>query len=117
MEGAGSTAAAVLGLVLFAPLALWDLLHISWSSLGPGDWLAVIWWGAGTFALGSWLWFKGMADATAGTASAFMAVMPVSALVLSYILLGEAFQWVHLVGLVLVLLGLAAVIRGDSSAH
>lgn len=46
-----------------------------------------------------------------------MGVMPVSALVLSYILLGEAFQWIHLVGSGVVLAGLALVIRSGASVH
>lgn len=36
-----------------------------------------------------------------------MAVMPLSTLVLSYLLLGESFEWVHLIGFA----GLLLVIR------
>lgn len=111
------TSAATLALVLFVPLAVWDAVRFDWTSPTTGQWLGVLWWGAGTMALGSWLWFRGMSKVEAGTAAPFMAVMPVSALVLSYVLLGESFQWVHLIGMLLVLGGLAAVIRSGAPVH
>ncbi|HCJ44130.1 MAG TPA: hypothetical protein DHV58_08965 [Erythrobacter sp.] len=39
-----------------------------------------------------------------------MAVMPLSALVLSYVLLGESFRWSHLLGFGLVFAGLVLMI-------
>ncbi|GAB5349798.1 EamA family transporter [Alteriqipengyuania sp. 357] len=39
-----------------------------------------------------------------------MAIMPITALVLSYLLLGEAFQWLHLAGFGLVFAGLVLMI-------
>jgi drug/metabolite transporter (DMT)-like permease len=111
------TAAATLALVLFAPLAVWDAVRFDWSAPTAGQWIGVVWWGAGTMALGSWMWFRGMSQVQAGTAAPFMAVMPVSALVLSYVLLGESFQLIHAVGMALVLAGLAAVIRSGAAVH
>lgn len=112
-----ATAAAVLALLLFLPVAIWDAAGFDWTEPSGGQWMAVVWWGAGTMALGSWLWFEGMARVAAGTAAAFMGVMPISALVLSYVLLGEEFEWIHLAGMVLVLAGLAAVVRSGASVH
>ena len=40
-----------------------------------------------------------------------MGVMPVSALVLSYVLLDEPFRWIHLAGMAVVLAGILAVSR------
>ncbi len=111
------TAAATLALVLFLPLAAWEALSFDWSTPTPGQWLAALWWGAGTMALGSLLWFSGMARVPAGTAAPFMGVMPTSALVLSYVLLGEPFQWVHLVGMAIVLAGVGLVVRAGASVH
>jgi drug/metabolite transporter (DMT)-like permease len=47
------------------------------------------------------------------TADLFMAVMPVSALLLAYVLLGETFSWVQPLGMVIVLTGLAALVYDD----
>jgi drug/metabolite transporter (DMT)-like permease len=112
-----SSAAAAGALVMFVPLAAWDAAGFDWSRPSAGQWAAAVWWGAGTMGLGSWLWFQGMRRVQPGTAAAFMGVMPVSALVLSYLLLGEAFSWLHLVGMALVLVGLVAVVRAGATVH
>lgn len=112
-----SVLAAVLALVAFVPLALWDLRDFDWGRPSAAQWVALAWWGAGTMALGSWLWFRGMSRVAGSTAAAFMGVMPISALLLSYVLLGEPFQWVHLVGIAVVLAGLAAAVRGGAAVH
>lgn len=99
--------------LLFAPFAVAQLRTFDVAGTSWDDWLAVVWWGAGTMGLGSVLWFSGLRRLSGTTASGFMAVMPVSALLLSYILLGEAFSWWHIAGLAVVLLGLAAVVAAD----
>jgi len=75
----------------------------------PGGWLAVLWWGAGTLAAGSALWYSGLSKARGSTAAGFMGVMPVSALVLSYVLLGEPFRWMHLAGFGIVFAGVLLI--------
>jgi uncharacterized membrane protein/drug/metabolite transporter (DMT)-like permease len=105
--------AAAIAAVAFAPLAVVDAVDFDWSAPSTGDWLAVAWWGAGTLALGSWLWFQGLRRVAAGTAAPYMGVMPVSALVLSYVLLGESVEWVDLAGMALVLAGLAVTLLGE----
>lgn len=112
-----AAAAAVGALLLFVPLAAWDAVRFDWSRPSVGQWVAAMWWGAGTMGLGSWLWFRGMRRVQPGTAAAFMGVMPVSALLLSYVLLGEAFSWLHVLGMALVLAGLAAVVRAGATVH
>lgn len=109
--------ASVVAIVGFAPLAAWDLLRFDWSAPSAGEWAAVLWWGAGTMALGSVLWFSGVRRVSGTTASVFMGVMPVSALVLSYVLLDEPFRWIHLVGMACVLAGLAVTVRHGDHGH
>jgi drug/metabolite transporter (DMT)-like permease len=97
--------AAALSIPLFLPLAAWE-----WQSFDPGTvtwtgWLAVLWYGAGTLALGTWCWYSGIAKTEGSIAAAFMGLMPASALVLSYLLLGERFQWIHLLGFGVVFAG------------
>lgn len=108
--------AALIAGILFVPLALFQISMVEWSEITPGDWAALIWWGAGTMGLGSIIWFHGVMRVSGTTASAFMGVMPVSALLLSYVLLNEAFQAMHLVGIAAVLSALAAVIYSDIQA-
>lgn len=101
--------AAVLSLPVFAPFAIWKWSQVDWSAVDARVWLAVVWYGAGTLALGSWLWYSGVARTDGSIAAGFMAVMPVSALVFSYVLLGEPFLWIHLVGFAIVLAGVLLI--------
>ena len=97
--------ASALSIPLFIPLAIWQWPNFTPQDFDAGVWTALIWYGVGTLALGSWLWYAGVQKAEGSTAAAFMGVMPVSALVLSYILLGEAFRWIHLAGFAVVFAG------------
>lgn len=100
---------AALSVPLFVPFAIWQLQDFDVSSVTWGAWSAAIWYGAGTLALGSWLWYSGVARAEGVVAAGFMGVMPASALVLSYVLLGEAFRWVHVVGFGVVFVGVLLI--------
>jgi drug/metabolite transporter (DMT)-like permease len=62
-------------------------------------------------ALGSLLWYSGVQQVPGHVAAGFMAVMPVSALILSYVLLGETFRWMHLAGFGLALAGVLLMSR------
>ena len=100
---------AALAIPLFVPLAIWQ-----WGDFAVGEtdwraWTAVIWYGAGTLALGSWLWYSGLARAEGAIAAGFMGVMPASALILSYVLLGEEFRWIHLLGFGIVFAGVLLI--------
>lgn len=94
---------AWMSLIVFLPLALWQLPDFAPHKVGGEAWAAALWYGAGTLAMGNWLWYAGLARVQGAVAAGFMALMPVSALVLSYILLGEPFRMVHLAGFVVVL--------------
>lgn len=100
--------------LLFAPFAIVQALDFDWSRPAGTDWLALLWWGAGTMGLGSLLWFRGVMRVSGTTASGFMAVMPLSALLLSYLLLGESFAWMHVAGMAAVVAGIAAVAYSDA---
>ena len=108
--------AAVLATVLFAPFALAELPELDTGKVDATDWVALSWWGLGTMGLGSLLWYFGVSRVAGSTASAFMGVMPVSALLLSYLLLGESFELIHAVGMLAVLAAIAAVTRSEREA-
>lgn len=101
--------AAALATPLFLPLAVWQWSSFDVASVSASAWAAVIWYGAGTLALGSWLWYSGLEYAQGAIAAGFMGVMPTSALILSYVLLDEAFRWIHIGGFAVVFVGLLLV--------
>jgi drug/metabolite transporter (DMT)-like permease len=84
--------AAVLALPAFLPFAIWQWLSFDPSQVEPGAWMALV-------------WYAGVKKAEGAVAAAFMGVMPASALILSYVLLGEPFRFVHLAGFAIVFAG------------
>lgn len=99
------------------PLMAWEVARAGAPATSGGDWAALLWWGAGTMTLGSLCWFTGMRRVRSTTSAAFMAVMPASALLLSYLLLGESFRWEHVAGISLVVAGLLVAARPGSDDH
>lgn len=93
-----ATLSALLGGAVLLPWFAYKAPDIAWAQLAGTDWLALAWWGLGTMALGSVLWYSGVQKVPGHIAAVFMCVMPVSALLLSYWLLGEDFQWIHIPG-------------------
>ena len=112
-----ATIAATLAVALFAPFAIAQLSALDPGAVSATDWLALAWWGLGTMGLGSVLWYSGVKQVSGTTASAFMGLMPVSALLLSYLLLGESFEPIHAAGMAAVLAGIAAVTYGAEKAE
>lgn len=97
--------AAALSLPLFLPLALWQLGDFDPAAIAWQGWAALAWYGAGTLALGTWFWYAGVARAEGSVAAGFMGLMPVSALLLSYLLLDEPFRWIQPLGFAVVFAG------------
>ncbi|NJL94573.1 MAG: DMT family transporter [Anaerolineae bacterium] len=91
---------------LFLPFMLYDASRFDPSAVTLGQLLGLLWWGVGTLALGTVVWYSGVQRVEGSTAAGFMGVMPLSALVLSYLLLGEPFRVVHLLGFGIVLSGI-----------
>lgn len=81
------------------------------GSVTPSGWVSMLAWGAGTLGLGSVLWYKGVQRAQGTVAAGFMGVMPVTALILSYVLLSEPVRIHHLAGFAIVFAGVVIISR------
>jgi len=103
--------ASAAAIPLFSVLAAFQWSNFSPGEIGVGDWAAVAWYGAGTLALGTALWYGGVSRTEGSVAAVFMGLMPLSALILSYGLLGEAFRWMHLGGFGLVFASVMLISR------
>jgi drug/metabolite transporter (DMT)-like permease len=101
--------AAWVAVLCFSIPGMWQATDFDWQQPSYNAWFALFWWGIGPFAIGTAMWFHGLQKVKASTASGFMGAMPASALVLSYIWLGEAFHWVHMVGFALVFASIGLV--------
>ena len=96
--------------VLFAPFALYDALTFDFSHVPLYVWGLVVYTGVGVTALGVLLMHAGIKQVSNSSASVFTALMPVSGVVLSVLLLNESFQWYHLLGMVLVMMGMGLIV-------
>lgn len=104
-------AASLAAIPLFVLLAfLFDPRPFDFSGGDAFSAGALLFWGAATGGLAPVLWYNGVRKAPGALAAGAMAVMPLSALALSYVLLGEPFRWVHLAGFGLVFAGLLLMI-------
>ncbi|MFH1138324.1 MAG: DMT family transporter [Pseudomonadota bacterium] len=93
------TAALVtLGLVFFAGPALFQARTEHFIQAGPIEWAAVLYFGAVFTAVAYFLWFRGVAKVSGDSAGVFTAIMPLSAVFLSWLILKEAVGWNHLLG-------------------
>jgi drug/metabolite transporter (DMT)-like permease len=108
-----ATGITVVGLAMFAPFALREARAFDFARVDAGGWLAVVYYAIAVTVVAFLLWARGVADVPAGTAAVFTGVLPVSAVVLSYVVLGEPFRWSHLVGGACVLGAIALTARGD----
>jgi len=102
---------ALIGFLAFLPPALFEYRSGVFADVPAEGWWALIFYGAGTMGLGSVLWYRGVQKVEGSTAAGFMGVMPLSALLLSYWLLGEQFEWIHLLGFGLVFAGVILIIQ------
>lgn len=109
---AATLGASLMAAPLFVVLALiFDPAPFDFSGGGPRSMSALLFWGAATGGLAPVLWYNGVRAAPPALSAGCMAIMPVTALVLSYVLLGEAFEWAHALGFGLVFSGLMLMIR------
>ncbi|MEC8178259.1 MAG: DMT family transporter [Pseudomonadota bacterium] len=104
-------AASIMAAILFVVLALvFDSRPFDFSDATGFGLGALAFWGAATGGLAPVIWYNGVRKAPGALTAGAMAIMPLSALTLSYLLLGEAFRWIHLAGFGLVFAGLVLMI-------
>ncbi len=101
----------VLGLVMFLPFSLYEARHFDFLAVTPNAWLPILYNGIFLTVIAFLLWFQGVIKVPASTAAVFASVMPVSAILLSYLVLHEPFSWLHIVGVLCVLLGIGFIAR------
>lgn len=105
-----AAASGTLAAILFLPVLIWQMQDFSIAEAETSNLIALGWWGLGTMGLGSLIWYGGVSKVKGSIAAGFMGVMPVSALVLSYVLLDEKFKWIHMAGFALVFAGVLLII-------
>ena len=77
--------------------------------LAFSGWLALVWYGVFVTALAFICWYAGIKRCPASMAAAFSGMMPLTAMLLSVTMLGEAAGWTQWIGGALVMLGMALI--------
>lgn len=109
---------SLMGLAMFLPPGLVEAWRWNWSLLTVEAGLSVVYYGLAVTVLAYILWFRGLAEVTPATAGLFTALMPVSAVGLSWLVLGETLAPRVAVGGAAVVAGLvlkALAMVGNSS--
>ncbi len=112
---AATTIISVFGFAWFLPAGIYDLLTVDLTTAGPVAWMAVVYYGVVVTVLAYLFWFAGIVSVPASVASVFTGIMPLSAVALSALILGEKLQWFHYAGCLFVLSGIF-LISGIRSA-
>ena len=106
-----STFLSLFGVVVFLPLAALEASSFDAAAVSLTGWLALVYYAVAVTVLAFFLWFRGVSLVPASTAAGFMGLLPISAVLLSYAVLGEAFAWSHVVGTACILGGIALLTR------
>lgn len=94
---------AFIGLLAFA---VHDGMSYNIMNMGSSDIFCVTYYGVFVSFLSYVFWFKGIEKVSASNAAAFTSVVPISSILLSIIVLKEHILISHIIGLVLILLGI-----------
>ena len=84
---------------MLLPMALFDARDVDFASVPVSAIWGIAYYGAAVSYLSYVLWFRGIAQVPASAAAAFTGLVPVSGVVLSWLVLGEQILWAHLAGL------------------
>lgn len=106
---AASTIISLFGLLWFLPMGIADAFATDFTSISPIGWATVVYYGAFVTVLAYFFWFAGVVRVSASIAGVFTAVMPVSALILSAVVLDEPLGAAQLAGCACVLSGIVLI--------
>lgn len=97
------------GFTLFLPFGIVQAIGFPFQSLPVNGWLVVVYYGSVGTVGAYLLWYQGIPKVPASTAGMFVGIMPVSAVILSYVFLKEPFLWAHVLGILCVLAALVCI--------
>ena len=97
---------------MFLPFSIYEAGSFDFSRLTLEEWIPIIYYCIVVTVVAFILWFQGVSRVPSSTAAVFTGIMPVSAVLLSYLILKESFLWSHLIGVLCVLLGIGLIGRG-----
>ncbi|MFC0562552.1 DMT family transporter [Halalkalibacter alkalisediminis] len=110
-----STMVSVFGVILFLPLAVYEATSFPLTEVSLKDWGLIFYFGVVVTVLAFVLMYQGIEKVPASTAGVLTGVLPISAVLLSSLILKESLSSFHVIGMVLVLAAIY-LISVDSKA-
>ena len=104
-----SLAVALASLVFAAPFAATEVVATDWSAVSPGTWALAIWYTLAASVFCTILWYKGAAHVETWLAGLATAALPITAVAVAALALGEPLGLARITGAVLVV---AAIVAG-----
>ena len=92
----------IFGFFMIIPLSIWEAQSVVLSQFDYRDVLLMVYFGLVVTFLGYVLWFRGVSAVPAGISAYFTSVMPISAVFLSGLILGETIRLIHYIALILI---------------
>ncbi|MFA8439703.1 DMT family transporter [Pueribacillus sp. YX66] len=109
-----STMMSVFGVIMFFPFAVYEAKHFDFSSVHLFDWMNILYFGIVVTVLAFLLMYEGLSKIQASSAGVFTSVLPVSAVLLSFIVLKEAILLSHILGILLVIISILLISKDTS---
>lgn len=107
----GTTYVTLFSFLMFTPFALAEAKHYAFAHISREDIGLLLYYGIFVTALAYLLWFSGIAKVSAGTVAVYTGCIPISTILLSYLVLKEPFSMAHLAGGAFVFMGIWYVSR------
>ncbi|BAB04109.1 DMT family transporter [Halalkalibacterium halodurans] len=98
-----STMVSVFGVVLFLPFAIYEATRFPLTDVSLNDWLIIFYFGVVVTVIAFVLMYQGIEKVPASTVGVLTGVLPISAVLLSALILKESFSTFHVAGMGLVL--------------
>ena len=106
----------LLGLLLIAPLGLWQLASFDVGSLTASLWLLLIFYSLAASLFAVWMWVAGLKHVAASHAGVFTVALPIAATMVGIFFLGETFNWLQAAALACAGMGIFLISSARPSA-
>jgi drug/metabolite transporter (DMT)-like permease len=96
-------------LLMFLPISVYESISFDYTKLVLYDFIPLIIYGLFCTVIAYICWFSGVSKVKISVAAGFTGIMPISSVVLSFLILHETITWQHIAGVILVLIGIYTI--------
>ncbi|MFX3632128.1 MAG: DMT family transporter [Candidatus Pristimantibacillus sp.] len=112
-----STMMSIFGLLLFLPMSIYEATRFDFSAVTAMDWVNILYFGIFVTVIAFLFMYQGLSKVPASTAGVLTSMIPISSIFLSFIILGEEVTWVHLLGVLFILIAIVLIARSSAESQ